>query len=368
MEAKLNLAESICREVASLSVLELSAHTESALNPLLQQVLRRIDGAVAQGLMDGSVILKPYFSDGRISCMTVKKGDYKILEQDISTQKPTVVEFYEQQGDFVRVERHTQLPNEYVVTNFAMYKGRILESMPAPWQNFAKEVRFPGRVTPLYGYFETPDGKPFCAKAEKLILEAEKQFERLLWEFESGNRALYVADTAFFKDRKGEPKLPDKRLYRLLVTGKDDLFCDYSPAFRQKDLNEGFNCILERIEDCCGLSRGTVSDINHTARTATELKISRHRTYATVKWVQRALGNALTDMLQAAKDILWVYGKGEAGPLSDTRFAFDDSVLTGKTDDISVPLALLDKGVLKPEEVREHILKKGFLKGGEHNG
>ena len=225
----------------------------------------------------------------------------------------------------------------------------------------------PGRTTPLYGYFETPDGKPFCHKAEKLIAEAEKQFERLLWEFESGNRALYVADTAFFKDRKGNPVLPDKRLYRLLVTGKDDLFCDYSPVFRQKDLTEGLNCILERIEDCCGLSRGTVSDINHTARTATELKISRHRTYTVVKWVQRALQNAISDMLQAARDILWVHGKAKSGAVT-THFAFDDSVLTGKTDDLSSVLALLDKGVFTPEEVKNYIMQKGFLMGGMQNG
>lgn len=353
----LSLESTVARTVAELCTLELSAETEPLLQSVSEEILNGITAHTATGLLYGSVIFKPYFSGGVLRCMTVLPKDYKVLEWDKNTKKPTVVEFYERQGDTVRVERHTQLSNEYVVTNFAMYKGRILEHMPAPWENYKKEVRFAGRTTPLYGYFSTVDGLPFCHRASRLIREAEKQFERLLWEFESGNRALYVADTAFFRDSKGEPKLPDKRLYRLLCTGKDDLFCDYSPVFRQKDILEGLNCILQRIEDCCALSRGTLSDANFSMRTATELKISRHRTYATVKTLQKALENALLMMLQAAKDILAVYGLCESGK-AVANFRFDDSVLTGKTEEISDLLALLDKGVLSPEEVRVYLYGK----------
>ncbi len=350
----LRLEESISRTVAELTTLELKTTVAPALQDTANAILQNITSHVTEGLLHGSVILKPYFAGGKMQAMAVKNGDYKILERDESTGKPTVVEFYERQGDTVRVERHTQLPNEYVVMNFAMYKGRILETMPENWKQYRAEVRFPNRTTPLYGYFSTTDGMPFCEKARRLISEAEAQFSRLLWEFESGNRALYVADTAFFRDKKGEPKLPDKRLYRLLCTGKDDLFCDYSPAFRQKDIIEGLNCILQRIEDCCALSRGTLSDANLSARTATELKIMRHRTYATVKTLQRALEKALYDMLQATKDILSVYGLCEEGK-AEAVFHFDDSVLTGKTDEISDLLLLLDKGVLTPQEVRSYL-------------
>ena len=361
----LNLAESICQSLAELVTLELSVTPEQSLEDMWQNTAKRLTLTVKDGLKYGGVVLKPYFLGGKLQCMAVKPADYRILEADVNTNAPKTVEFYERNGEYVRVERHTQLTNEYVVTNFAMYKGRILENLPSPWSDFEREVRFPGRTTPLYGYFETVDGQPFCQKAEKLIGEAEKQFERLLWEFESGNRALYVADTAFLRDSKGNPKLPDKRLYRLLCTGKDDLFCDYSPILRQKDIQEGLNCILQRIEDCLALSRGTLSDINHTARTATELKMARHRTYATVKGLQRKLKDAVLSLLQASRDILAVYGLAEAGKTRAT-FDFDDAVLVGKTDEIADLLALIDRKVLTPEEVKNYLYG-GDLKerGGE---
>ena len=145
--------------------------------------------------------------------------------------------------------------------------------------------------------------------------------------------------------------MPDKRLYRLLSTSQDDLFQDWTPTLRQSAIIEGLNCILERVEDSCALARGTFSDTNLSVRTATELKMARHRTYATVKGVQTALAAALRQLLIACANMLCLYG-ARKNASAEAVFQFDDSVLRDKSSELSDMLSLLDKGVLTKEEVR----------------
>ena len=54
-----------------------------------------------------------------------------------------------------------------------------------------------------------------------------------------------------------------------------------------------------KIEDQSGLARGTLSDANTEARTATELTILRSRTYTTVADNQQALERALREVVRA---------------------------------------------------------------------
>ena len=54
-----------------------------------------------------------------------------------------------------------------------------------------------------------------------------------------------------------------------------------------------------KIEDQSGLARGTLSDANTEARTATELTILRNRTYTTIADNQQALERALREVVRA---------------------------------------------------------------------
>lgn len=351
---KLNLPWNISTELGRLATLELKSSADEQLNHIYQQFLGKISHYVTLGLLKGQIVFKPYFKNGQVYFSAVEPSNFKILLWDEASKIPLITEFYERKDGYLRVERHELKSDSYVVTNIAMRDGRIEPELPPFWKGYTPEVVLYGIKKPLFSLFSTIDGKPVFQRALPLIEEAENQFSRLVWEFKSGERALYVSDTAFLKDLKGRAKVPDKRLYRLLSTSEDNLFKDWTPEFREQSLISGLDCILKRIEDCCSLARGTFSDVSSSARTATELKISRQKTYASVKELQGILKCALEDMLDAAASLLCLYGKRKSAT-ADTKFYFDDSVLSGKGDEIADLLALIEHGVLEPKEVRQYL-------------
>jgi len=119
-----------------------------------------------------------------------------------------------------------------------------------------------------------------------------------------------------------------------------------------------------RVEDSCGLARGTLSDANQEARTATELRIVKQRTYdphrmreycisasrmmltallntatpigasivkqrtyATIADNQRALEHCLRDVVRAMDKYATMYDLAPAGDY-DLSFEWDDSIIT----------------------------------------
>ena len=119
--------------------------------------------------------------------------------------------------------------------------------------------------------------------------------------------------------------MPDKKLYRLL-SSTDELFKDWTPEIRDTAILNGLDAILKRIEDCVGISRGTFSDVSASPRTATELKMSKHRTYSAVCEIQKALKSAVEQMLYGAAVLLCLY-EGRKTTNVKTEFNFGDSVL-----------------------------------------
>lgn len=323
---RLKLREAISEELGFLSVSELESHTDSDLEPCYQQFLNGIFRHTAKGLNFGMVIFKPFIRGGEIRFSVVTPDNFKILLWDEQQKIPVTTEFYEHRGDFTRVETHEILSDGYLVTNRVLNKhGKEVSRFPDVFGGYEKQVKISSVNKPLFGLFTTKDGLPVHHRANDLIADAERQYERLLWEFESGERALYVSDTAFLRDFKGKPKVPDKKLYRLL-SASDELFKDWTPQIRDTAILNGLDAILKRIEDCVGISRGTFSDISSSPRTATELKMSRHRTYSAVCEIQKALKSAVEEMLYGAAVLLCLY-EGRKTTRVNTEFNFGDSVL-----------------------------------------
>ena len=76
-----------------------------------------------------------------------------------------------------------------------------------------------------------------------------------------------------------------------LGSGDDGSFYQvFSPALRDSSILNGLNSILMHIEDVTDLSRGTISMVSYNeARTATELKILKQRSYAANRDIQKEL-------------------------------------------------------------------------------
>lgn len=237
-----------------------------------------------------------------------------------------------------------------------------LDSIDA-WAQIEDEALITGIEQPLYAYFryplantidaDSPLGVSCYSRAVDLIREADTQWSNLLWEFEAGQTAIFVDELAFKRDDKGQARLPHKRLYRALETGSVDnqLFQGWSPTLREQSILSGLDAILKRVEYSTGLAYGTLSDPNTVDKTATEIKISRQRTYATVVDAQKALENALVDLLYAM-DVWATIGNLAPAGGYDVAFQFDDSVIVDKDTSFQQDLRLVGQGLMSKLEFR----------------
>jgi A118 family predicted phage portal protein len=106
-----------------------------------------------------------------------------------------------------------------------------------------------------------------------------------------------------------------------------------------------------KIEDQCCLSRGTLSDPNDIARTATEMKIMKQRSYATVSDIQEALGDALNDLVYAMYCLSTLYELAPDGEY-ETSFTWDDSIITDADTEREVDRQDVRDGFMLPYEYR----------------
>ena len=210
---------------------------------------------------------------------------------------------------------------------------------------------------------DSPLGVSVYAKARDLIRDADKQYSRLLWEFEGGELAIDV-DPLALRQKQGtggdgsvhyeQPQL-NQRLFRGVDNGRDETYHVFSPPLRDGSLLNGLNRILSSIEDCCGLARGTISDPTNEAMTATQLKILRKRTYDTITGNQQALEDALRDVVHAMDVHVTLANLAPEGEW-ELSFEWDDSIIVDTDQQLNERLALLNSGIISREELRSWYL------------
>lgn len=394
----LNLAASIASEMAKLVTMEMKVKVEQNKN--FECVKNSMDGVIADirrcteyACAKGGIVFKPYVKNGEICVDYIQADKFYPIQYD-SRGHITGAVFTEQirQNGYVytRLERHRFAGDIYLTENEAYRSkseysigSRVSLSEVNEWSDLAERCEIANLKKPLFSYFKMPSantsdtnsplGVSIFARAVDLIKEADKQYSRLLWEFESGERALYLDSAAYRRDEKGHIILPDKRLYRSADTGVDGLFEDWSPALREQSILNGLNAILIKIEDVCGLARGTFSNTENEAKTATELKILRQRSYATVADIQKMLEYSLRDLVYAM--CVWgsLYGLVKFGEC-EVGFEFDDSIVADRTREFDERERLFNLGIISSEEFRAWYLgenekssRKNLKSGGHKN-
>lgn len=238
------------------------------------------------------------------------------------------------------------------------------------WSTLQPEIQIGDVAKPLFAYFKMPDaniidmtsplGVSGYARAISLIKDADYQYSRLLWEYEAGEMALNVDRDAFqwLSDSedtdKGKSKLGhgQQRLYRQLDVNQEELFEPFAPNLRDANYVQGLNTILMRIEDTVGLSRGTLSDASSEAKTATELKILKQRSFQANQDIQQALQNALEDAIYAANALCDLYEITPPGDY-DVNFEWDDSILVDVNEELNKRMALMQQGLISKLELRQ---------------
>ena len=401
----MNLPAYICAEIARQILLEVKwsitgtdtdAETgEAVTNPRAEYLRAEFDKLMDVlrpkleiGLAAGGFVVKPYPNGEHLFFDFSFDWDMYPIAFNATGQLHDAIfpdRFQRGRTYYTRLERHQQDGENVVVTNRAFRSNNpnalgneINLSEVEQWAALEPEATIQSAGGQLFGWFKTanantrdltsPLGAAVFDKATELLKEADaKLYSGLLWEFESGERAVHVDDNALKPSIRGlngpvRVESHDRvahlndRLYRRVpgVQKSDtaDLFEVFSPPFREASYINGLNQLLIRIEDLCGLSRGALSDANTEARTATELKIVKQRSYATIADNQKALEKCLRDVIRAMDFYATAYNLAPAGEY-EVSFEWDDSIITDRQQEMSEMLLMLDRGIISPEEMRQ---------------
>lgn len=267
-----------------------------------------------------------------------------------------------------KVTRSIRITQRAFKSNVEDSLGREINLEDVPrWNHLQPEAIVTETEAPLIGWFkvaasntvdvDSPLGASVYARAADTIRQADMQYSRILWEYEASEMAIDV-DPSALRPRKvagGGMEMPklNQRLFRAIDIDKGDrdLYEVFAPQIRDSALFVGLNNLLMRIEDQCGLSRGTISDANVEPRTATELKIVRARSYQTITDNQRALEKCLKDVVAAMDRYATIYHLAPEGEY-DVSFEWDDSILTDTDQQTQERLMLMNSGIMSKVEFR----------------
>ena len=389
----LGLPQIIASEKARTALLEfkseITGNNERAtfLNECYEKVKSQLRVQVEYGIAKGGLVIKPYISNNTLLFDFVQADDFYPLAFSGDGQV-TEAAFIQRKVDkdtiYTRIEHHKIVDNIITVHNLA-YKshtgGKIqsdssignrinLNEVPE-WAELEPEIQIVGVDRLLFAYFKVPEantidtrsplGVSGYSKAVGLIAEADRQYSRILWEYEGSELAIDIDRTALTPtptyDGHGnivvESKLGklQQRLYRQVDLGIDNTYQVFSPTIRDGSLINGLNVLLMRIEDACSISRGTLSDINSVEKTATELKIMKQRSYQANAQVQTALQKALDDLIYVMNvycDLYGIVGSGEY----DVSYEWDDSIIVDLESELNTRMNLLNNGIISKVELR----------------
>lgn len=353
----LQLPASIAMEISKTVTLEMAVSVSGSpradyLFEQLQQVLDNIRTYTEYASAKGGLMFKPYVKDGLIYIDFVQADMFYPIAFDANGNMTSCI-FADQRSIgrdyFTRLEYHEQIAEGYRITNTAWRSpardtlgNQVPLSAVDAWAEIEPEATILNIDKPLFAYFKmpfannidptSPLGVSIYSRATDLIEDADKIYSNLLWEFESGKRAIYVDVNAFGKDASGKPVLPEKRLYRELdsagnVGDAKKRFDEWSPEFREAQIKSGLNDVKREIEFVCGLAYGTISDPAAVALTATEIKANKQSYYVTVTDIQKSLKRSLNALLYAMDVYITIYNLAPAGVYTAT-YQFDDSIIS----------------------------------------
>lgn len=363
MVESLELGSSIANEFTRLTTLEMKSEITGSpradfLNKEYQKLKERLNQNLEVGNAVGGLVFKPYVKDGKLYIDLVKGSCFYPTEFNSSGDIIAgifVSQLTKGNNIYTRLEYHKfyeqPLENDinYIIKNVA-YKsvdnsilGTRIDLIKVPeWANIEQETAIKYLEMPLFSYYkppvannidlDSPVGVSVYARAIDLIKEADRQWGRIVWEYEASEKAIYVDELATKPSQNTNKSFAvnklKNRLYKVLNTGKSetDFFKDYSPEIRDEALWRGLNKTLQRIEFNVGLAYGTLSEPSSVDKTATEIKSSKQRSYATVSKMQENLQKALENLIYAMDVLTTLYNLAPQGNY-EVSFNWDDSLI-----------------------------------------
>lgn len=371
------------------------------LNEQYEKLKKHLRKELEYGIAKGGLVIKPYVvmmdvADPKKKGKTIKKAtiEFDFIQADAfyplafdasgniteaaflqtKTEKDVIyrrLEYHKWQGSTVTVMnmafRSMNNQNQGDMTGLDLGQEVPLTDVPE-WKDIPADTKIGPVEKPLFAYFRMPEantvdttsplGVSGYSRAVNLIKDADMQYSRLLWEYEAGEMAIDIDRDAmnFMEDGSGNyhtvPNHLQNRLFRKVDLGESDTYQPYAPALRDAAYIQGLNAILMRIEDVCGISRGTLSDATQEAKTATELKILKQRSYQANADIQRAIEQTLKDVIYIMDvycDLYEITPDGEY----DVNFEWDDSIIVDVDAELGKRITLMQNGLMSKLELRQ---------------
>lgn len=383
----LGIPHALASELARLATVELEStiSNNDYLQEQYQMLLSKLRLHTEQAVATGGIVFKPYVDGDKIVIDIVQAENFFPTTYNSQKQITGAVFLEEKrEGDYIytRVEHHQLLETNYTIQNAAFRRkslgtsfertaGTLGERVPMTsideWKDLSEEPWTIQNVTkPLFSYMRMPYGNTvdttsplgmaLFGKAEliQMIKQADKQYSRILWEYQGSELAIDIDRNAIRTDKQtGKPILPEgqDRLFRRLDLqngDEKDFYSVFNPAIRDSSLFTGLNELLKRIEFNVGMSYGTISDPSEMPKTATEIISSKQRLYTTVKELQQALEFALDDLVYAMA--VWGQLYKLCNGNYETTYKWDDSIIVDREKELASMQADVAAGLLRPEK------------------
>lgn len=378
-----------------------TSNTERAeyMNNQYEKLKKNIRRQLEYGIAKGGLVIKPYVVMNKINTDDGQEQELAEIEFDYiqadnfyplafdANGKITEAAFIQTKAEkevtYRRLEYHKWENNSVKVINKvfksinnatkttfdinddSLGKEVSLSDVPE-WADLQAETTIKNVDKPLFAYFKMPEantidlnsplGVSGYSRAKDLIKDADMQYSRLLWEYEAGEMAIDIDRDALVEvDRNGQKKterpIMQQRLFRSIDLGESNTYQPYAPSLRDTSFTTGLNTILMRIEDVCAISRGTLSDAGSEARTATELKILKQRSYSANMEIQKALEDTLRDVIYIMNTYCTLYEITPEGEY-DVSFEWDDSILVDVETELGKRITLMQNGLASKLETR----------------
>lgn len=376
------------------------------LNEQYKKLKKKLRTQVEYGVAKGGLIIKPYVVVNKPTASEENTEEVKetyTIEWDFCQADAFYPIAFNSSGDITeavflatvvrkeliyrRLEYHKWENNTVTITNTA-YKStnsntsqdmagldlgeEVSLTDVSEWAQLQPKATIANVAKPLFGYLKMPEantidtnsplGVSGYSRAVDLIKDADIQYSTLLWEYEGGALAIDVDRDAlnFYEDKNsnGAPtgrslmSMLQRRLYRTVDVEIDgSTYHPYAPALRDNSYLSGLNTILMRIEDTVALSRGTLSDAAAEARTATELKILKQRSYQENADIQQAIQDAIESAMYAANVYCSLYEITAEGEY-EMSFEWDDSIIVDVDTELNKRITLMQNGIASKVETR----------------
>ena len=374
------IAGGIAAEVAKLITIEFRASAEGS-ELIAAQLERRLKPSIRQfseyGLAKGSLIIKPVAAGNGLTTQFIQADRFFPISYDSSGEMTGCVlvdQIRREKKIYTRLEIHTISDGVLTVENRAYCSttdGTLgtrctLESVDS-WAGYSESESFTGISKLPFGMFkcpianqlgESPLGASVFSRAVEHIMEADRRYSDICWEYEAKQAAVHVAESMLKYDKANDSYImPDgsDRLYRALqynVGASDKPLIDvYSPEIRSSAYFDGFNAQLRMIEFDCSLAYGTISDPNTVDKTATEIEASKQRSYTLVSDCQAAMETALRDWADGALFWLRLYGLERSSSV-ELSIDWGDSILANPQEERKQDIQDVSLGAMSLLEYR----------------